>query len=110
MFARTATVLTGTALESYLGMVATRSETLLATLRAMAAGGPAREAEAEAAHALAGSAGMFGFERLAVLARRFERAVRAGSPELPALAQALDAAIEASLPTMRNHDLVSATA
>jgi HPt (histidine-containing phosphotransfer) domain-containing protein len=33
----------------------------------------------ETAHKLAGSAGMFGFERVASLARSFERAVETGT-------------------------------
>ncbi len=52
---------------------------------------------AEAAHALAGSAGMFGFERLALVARHFEHAALTGSPDVAALADDLAAALDASL-------------
>ena len=43
---------------------------------------------------------MFGFERLATAARRFEHAVLTGAADAPALAAALAAAIEASLREM----------
>ena len=52
---------------------------------------------AEAAHCFAGSAGMFGFERAAAVARHFERAVQADAPEAPILAEVLTAAVEALL-------------
>ena len=49
---------------------------------------------AAAAHRLAGSAGMFGFQRLATVGRDFERAVQSGAPDAPVLAGALCTAIE----------------
>jgi HPt (histidine-containing phosphotransfer) domain-containing protein len=55
---------------------------------------------ADAAHALAGSAGMLGFERVATLGRRFEHALRSGAADAPALAGALGAAIKATLQTI----------
>jgi len=66
------------------------------------------DALADAAHVLAGSAGMFGFERLAVVARHFEHALKSGTAEAPALAAAplaiaLGEVIEASLADMRRH-------
>ena len=57
---------------------------------------------ADAAHALAGSAGMFGFDHLAAVARGFEQAVRTSSPDTYAHAHGLAAAISASLQAMPN--------
>ena len=50
------------------------------------------DALAETAHTLSGSAGMFGFERVTTLARRFERAIQSGAADGPVLADALRAA------------------
>jgi HPt (histidine-containing phosphotransfer) domain-containing protein len=52
---------------------------------------------ATAAHTLAGSAGLFGFERLSAVGRRFERAVQSGAVDVPVLAAALSGALEATL-------------
>ena len=56
-----------------------------------------KEALAEAALTLAGSAGILGFKRLTAVGRRFERAVRSGAAEVHVLAFALSAALEATL-------------
>ena len=56
---------------------------------------------AHAVHTLAGSAGLFGFERLAALGRRFDKAVRSGGDEAPALAEALIGTIEATVQAIR---------
>ena len=52
---------------------------------------------AKAAYILAGSAGIFGFQRLSIVRRSFEQAVQSGATETPAIADALGAAIEATL-------------
>ena len=57
---------------------------------------------ADAAHAIAGSAGMFGFERLTTVGRRFERAVHASAADAPALADGLSAALQATLAALRD--------
>jgi PAS domain S-box-containing protein len=56
---------------------------------------------AHAVHTLAGSAGLFGFERLAALGRRFDKAIRSGGDEAPALAEALIGTIEATVQAIR---------
>jgi CheY-like chemotaxis protein/HPt (histidine-containing phosphotransfer) domain-containing protein len=56
---------------------------------------------AESAHKLAGGGGTFGFLHVAAAARQLEWAVESGSADAPVLAAGLNAAIEASLPTMR---------
>ena len=79
--------------------IAERGEALLRRLRAPDALANAGDL-VEAAHTLAGSAGMFGFERLSSLARCFEHAVELGAPHPQAFADGLAAAIEASLRAM----------
>jgi PAS domain S-box-containing protein len=51
----------------------------------------------ELAHALAGSAGMFGFERLVAVARSFENAVQTGSADTAPLRAALDVVLVATM-------------
>jgi HPt (histidine-containing phosphotransfer) domain-containing protein len=52
---------------------------------------------------LAGSAGMFGFARLAFVARHFQNAIQsAAGPDTPALAIALDAVLRETLGQVRN--------
>jgi HPt (histidine-containing phosphotransfer) domain-containing protein len=55
----------------------------------------------QAAHALAGSAGMFGFERLVLVARHFERTVKADPSQAAALAADLGAVLDLSLAALR---------
>jgi PAS domain S-box-containing protein len=62
-----------------------------------------RDALSEATHALASSAGMFGFQRLAVLCRRFERAMQSEAPDLSSLGDALRVAIAATLLAHDDH-------
>jgi signal transduction histidine kinase/DNA-binding NarL/FixJ family response regulator len=104
-FERTAFYLPSEAVTSYLEAITERGEALLRGLRAPDALVQSGEELAEAAHTIAGSAGMFGFERLTVLGRRFERAVHAGAAEAPALADGLSAALAATLEAL--HERVS---
>ena len=98
-FASTAAFLSPGTVASYLETLAERSEVLLRGLR-----GQSRDSDlAGAAHMLAGSAGMFGFERLTAVARRFERALQTEAPDVPQAAAALIAALEPSLDEMRRH-------
>ena len=57
---------------------------------------------AEAAHALAGSAGLFGFARLASVARRFEDTAESLAAEVPTAARDLAAALETALNEMHS--------
>jgi CheY-like chemotaxis protein/HPt (histidine-containing phosphotransfer) domain-containing protein len=97
VFERTAAFLAPEAVASCLRTIAERCETLLHRLRAPGAlAGEGRDL-AGAAHTLAGSAGMFGFGRLAATAHRFEFAVQSGTPDAQAVASELAATIEATL-------------
>ncbi len=95
-FRQTAAYLTPDVVATYLRTIADRCEALLMGLRETARPGAVL---AEAAHALAGSAGMFGFELVASMGRQFERAVLTDNPDVPNLAgqyaQALDATLRA---------------
>jgi CheY-like chemotaxis protein/HPt (histidine-containing phosphotransfer) domain-containing protein len=96
VFDRTAAFLTPEKVVSFLGAIAALGETLLRGLRATDGSISNDNALAETAHKLAGSASMFGFERLASLGRRFEQAVQSGAADVPALANGLCSAIEAT--------------
>jgi HPt (histidine-containing phosphotransfer) domain-containing protein len=94
---RTAAFLDPNAVATHLRTLARQSSELLGELRVAAALASGADAIAEAAHALAGSAGMFGFERLAAIGRRFEHAVQTGDEALPALSDHLSATLETTL-------------
>jgi PAS domain S-box-containing protein len=100
-FAATAAVLSPEAVASYLRTLIGDSERLRSALRAPDALLATSDALAEAAHALAGSASMFGFERLAELGRHFEHAVQKRTGQAAALASGLAAALETALEEMR---------
>jgi len=105
-FERTAGVLTPSALASYLQTITEMGDALLQGLREPDALMRNDNVLAEAAHKIAGSAGMLGFDRLANLGRRFERAVRSDADDAPALSESLAAAIDASLQSIRDRMLV----
>jgi len=65
---------------------------------------------ADAAHAIAGSAGLLGFERLTAMGRRFSRAAHAGAAEAPSLADGLGVALEVTLQTLHDRTLIAADA
>jgi signal transduction histidine kinase/ActR/RegA family two-component response regulator/HPt (histidine-containing phosphotransfer) domain-containing protein len=102
-FQRTSGFLAPEAVTVYLHSIVENAEVLLQGLSEPDAQTRTDNVLAEAAHALAGSAGMFGFDRLANLGRRFERAVQSGAADAPALSESLSAAIEASLQSIRDH-------
>ena len=110
VFELTAFYLTPEAVTSYMDAIAERGEALLRGLRGPDALMQAGDELAEAAHTIAGSAGMFGFERLTSLGRRFERAIQAGAAETPALADGLTAALEVTLAKIHSRALVAAEA
>jgi CheY-like chemotaxis protein/HPt (histidine-containing phosphotransfer) domain-containing protein len=100
-FAHTMSFLAPRAVGSYLQTITARGEAILSTLRGSQALTCNRNELARAAHTLAGSVSLFGFERLAAVGIRFERAVQCGAAELPAAADGLIAAIEATLQEIR---------
>jgi HPt (histidine-containing phosphotransfer) domain-containing protein len=101
-FERTASFLTPEAISSYLRTVAERGERLLRCLRGPEARPYFGDETAEEVHTLAGSAGMLGFKRIAAVGRGFERALRSGAAEAPALALEMTAAIEVTLEAIRS--------
>jgi HPt (histidine-containing phosphotransfer) domain-containing protein len=104
-FGRTASFLAPETASSYLQTIVERCEALLKDLHVSDALTHTGADLAEAAHKLAGSAGMFGFERLVFVARHFERAVKAGLVEATALADGLATALEDTLQAI--HDRMS---
>ena len=96
VFESTAGLLPDTSVTSYLETLASLGRKLVADLRSPDALEKNGLALAEAAHRLAGSAGMFGFERLSILGRRFERALQAKTDDAAAIMEGLIAATEAT--------------
>jgi CheY-like chemotaxis protein/HPt (histidine-containing phosphotransfer) domain-containing protein len=84
----------------YLEALTKRCEALLSGLRRPGTMAQDDDLITEA-HSLAGSAGTFGFLRLADAARRFERAAESGAAETVTLAGGLAITIEAALVIMR---------
>ena len=103
VFACVASRLAPDAVVTYLRTVAEQARSLRPWLHQTAALRGAEDELAEVAHALAGCAGMFGFERLATLCRRFERAIQSGAADVPVLADALSVTIKATLPELLQH-------
>lgn len=93
---RTAAFLTPEMVLSHMRTLVQKVEVLLRGLRIPSAAPAVDGTLAEAAHNLAGSAGLFGFERLAAMARCFERAVETGAATAEAAADDLILALEAT--------------
>ena len=87
---------------SHLQTIAKRSKDLVRDLRRPEALLHARDQLTEAAHTLAGSAGMFGFERLSIIGRKLEQAIQMAAPEVPELSHGFYAAVEATLEEIRH--------
>jgi HPt (histidine-containing phosphotransfer) domain-containing protein len=107
-FEEIAATLSASDLEENLRMLIARGEALLCGLRMSAVLSQAGEL-AEAAHKLAGGAGTFGLLSTAAAARRFEAAIDRGAADTAARADHLAAAIEASIPVIRQ-ELLAVTA
>ena len=99
MFSQTASFLTQEALHAHVKTLAARSEEILAQLRAPA--GITAKTLVDAAHSVAGSAGMFGFQRLSLSARRYEQILERDLPEQGPALQGFIAAIEVTLQHMQ---------
>jgi HPt (histidine-containing phosphotransfer) domain-containing protein len=104
-FKQTSAYLTSDVVATYMRTIADRSETLLLALRETARPDASL---AEAAHALAGSAGLFGFERVAATGREFERAVLTQATDVPVLTADLSRALEATLQAITQQTMVAA--
>ena len=84
-------------IDAYLRTVVSRCESVSEALRTPGALVCSPASLAEAAHVLAGSAGMLGFTRLADDGVRLEQALQTTSPDVPVLAVRLAKAIDATL-------------
>ncbi len=101
-FDRTAAFLAPDRVADYLRAIAGSGDALLCGLRAPDGLAENGHKLAEQAHALASSAGMLGFTRVATLSRRFEYALQSGSADAQELAAGLGAALEATLHDMEH--------
>ena len=101
MFDRTASFLSREDVRKHVKTLAARSEEILGQLRAPANTNTGQDDLLAAAHSVAGSAGMFGFQRLSQSARRYELAVVRDLPEREPATRGLVAAIETTLHDMR---------
>jgi PAS domain S-box-containing protein len=97
IYERNAFVPSITTVASYLQTISALGEALLLRLHEPNSLTRARDELAEAARTMAESAGVFGFERLTIVAREFERAIQSDTAEAPALAEGLSAALEATI-------------
>ena len=101
VFERTCAFLEPDVAVSHLETIADRVELMIRKLRASDLTLD-RDELAETTHALSGSAGMFGFERVSTLGRSFEHAVQVGATNAPALANSLRVALEDVLVELRD--------
>jgi CheY-like chemotaxis protein len=110
MFKRTAAFLTPKTLAYYLRKIAALTKALLVMLDGPEIPEYDSNEFAGAAHIVAGTAGMFGFERLTVISRQFERATEVGASDASPLGEALSAAIKETLPEIRSRILAAVDA
>jgi hypothetical protein len=103
-FRRTASFLAPKAVASYLRKITALAKALLVMLDGPDIPESTGNEFAGAAHIVAGTAGMFGFERLTVVSREFERATECGTSETRP-AESLRAAIKDTLPEIRRRML-----
>jgi CheY-like chemotaxis protein len=104
-FKRTAAFVAPKALVSYLRKITALAKALLIMLDGPDVPEYTGNEFAGAAHIVAGTAGMFGFERLTVVSRQFERATECGTSEAAPTAEALSAAITETLPEIHRRML-----
>jgi len=101
MFNATTGLLKPEAVTAHLQTLAGRAGALLRDLHALDDTATEGRELTEATHALAGSAGMFGFKRLASDGLRFERTIQTGAAVTPAIAAGLIRTLEVTLQEMR---------
>jgi signal transduction histidine kinase/CheY-like chemotaxis protein/HPt (histidine-containing phosphotransfer) domain-containing protein len=97
LYTQTASVLPPDVLKSFLQTMAARGKTLTDGIHQPDAQTHRADDLADLAHVLAGSAGMFGFRRLAAAARRYEYAVQSHANDTGALALELGEATEQAM-------------
>jgi signal transduction histidine kinase/DNA-binding NarL/FixJ family response regulator/HPt (histidine-containing phosphotransfer) domain-containing protein len=97
LFAQTASVLPPDVLKSFLQTMADRGKTLREGISQADSQSRCFDDLADLAHVLAGSAGMFGFRRLAAAARRYEYAVQNHDNDTGALASELGRATDQAM-------------
>jgi CheY-like chemotaxis protein len=106
-FRVTASFVSPDVVQVHVQSIGKRCESLLADLGNPAMLVQGNDTLAETVHRLSGSSGLFGFERIAVLGKRCEQALRFGSDDLTAIAAALAEALRATLLAIRQNPLLS---
>jgi HPt (histidine-containing phosphotransfer) domain-containing protein len=101
MLEHTAAHLPPGAIVRYMQTIAVQGEALLSGLIEPDALRCNGYALADAAHKLAGNAGVLGFSRLSTACRRFEQSLQSGAAEATALADSVVAAIDATCQEIR---------
>ena len=101
VFNKTASYLSKEALAAHLRTLTSMCANFLAGLNTETAAFIEPEGLTDLAHKLAGSAGMFGYSRLAGLCSQFERRENLAATDQDRLTQALRAAVEQSLPELK---------
>ena len=109
-YERAAHLLPSDTIGSYVQTIAKRAEALLEDLSITDACRSSDTALAGEANAIAGIAGLFGFDRLTYVGRHFERGIDARSADSPALAAGLRAALKETLSVIHNRTLATAQA
>jgi CheY-like chemotaxis protein len=104
VFRKTVSSLNSKMAVSYLQTVAVLCVGLLRMLHKRPPVAPKTDQLAAAAHTVAASAGMFGFERLAAIAREFQRAIELGAPQESPLTHGLSDTLRATLHELQNHN------
>ena len=89
-----AAILSPETIASYLSTIRDRSTSLSRALRELDDPARADAALGSAAHVLAGSAGMFGFEQLAAAAQSFDHAIKRGEPVTRMLIERLSTTVD----------------
>jgi HPt (histidine-containing phosphotransfer) domain-containing protein len=102
-FESVAAIVSPAVVAAYVTTLAERCDSLLRQLRASPPLPAGTSELAAAAHALGGSAGLFGFRRLAIAAYTYERSLEVAPASAPSLAADLIAVIETSLVEMHRH-------
>jgi CheY-like chemotaxis protein/HPt (histidine-containing phosphotransfer) domain-containing protein len=106
-FETSASFLTPTKVTTCLAAIIDGAQSLQKSLRDCDVSGQVGAEILDAAHGVAGVAGMFGFVRLSAIARQFERAAQAEATLPPVITQCLHEALEASLLQARRRQRVA---
>ncbi len=104
-FTQIARILSPDTVASHLQRIFNDGQAILSDLRKPVGSEQAAKGVAVAMHALASRAGMFGFERVVVLCRHFDRAIETGAADTILVTKAVKAAIEGMLQAIQERSM-----